>query len=171
MNKKFSKLSGIVTVCLLAILAGVGTYAYYATTIAGNLTAQSLSWSFKAGANAESVNTEAFTITIPDAYPGAHGTIPIALSATGSGVDVDYTIDITMSENPNNALKFKKESASGENVTLGTSALSGRLTKDTSNVVNLYWEWPYGESADNSMQGKVTKFTFTITGKQVQPTA
>ena len=37
MNKKFSKLSGIVTLCLLAVLAGVGTYAYYATTKNGTM--------------------------------------------------------------------------------------------------------------------------------------
>ena len=73
MNKKFSKLSGIVTLCLLAVLAGVGTYAYYATTKNGTLNATSLSWSFKAGASADKVDTKDFTITIPDAQPGSNG--------------------------------------------------------------------------------------------------
>lgn len=169
MNKKFSKLSGIVTLCLLAVLAGVGTYAYYATTKNGTLNATSLSWSFKAGASAGEVNTKDFTITIPDAQPGSNGVIPIALSAAGSGVDVEYTIDISMITNPNTALNFKKENASGDAVTLGTGALTGTLTKDTSDTINLYWEWPYGETADNSMAGKNTTFKFTITGKQKNP--
>lgn len=170
MNKMFSKLSGIVTLSLLAILAGVGTYAYYATTKSGVVTANSLSWSFKAGANAGSVSTSNFTITIPDAYPGASGVIPIALSAAGSDVDVDYTIGIAMTSNANGALEFKKENASGAAVTLGPTALSGKLTKGTTGTVNLYWSWPYGAAADNSMAGKTTTFTFTITGKQAQPT-
>lgn len=169
MNKKFSKLSGIVTLCLLAVLAGVGTYAYYATIKNGTLNATSLSWSFKAGASADKVDTKDFTITIPDAQPGSNGVIPIALSAAGSGVDVEYTIDISMITNPNAALNFKKENASGDAVTLGTGALTGTLTKDTSDTINLYWEWPYGETADNSMAGKNTTFKFTITGKQKNP--
>lgn len=171
MNKMFSKLSGIVTLCLLATLAGVGTYAYYATTFSGKVTAKAVSWSFKAGSSASSVGTSNYTVTIEDAYPGASGTIPIALSAAGSGVDVNYTIGIAMTSNPNSALVFKKENASGSTVTLGTSAITGKLTKNTTSTINLYWEWPYGTSADNSMQGKTTTFTFTITGKQVNPTS
>ena len=128
-----------------------------------------MSWSFKAGASADKVDTKDFTITIPDAQPGSNGVIPIALSAAGSGVDVEYTIDISMITNPNAALNFKKENASGDAVTLGTGALTGTLTKDTSDTINLYWEWPYGETADNSMAGKNTTFKFTITGKQKNP--
>ena len=169
MNKRFSKLSGIVTLCLLAILAGVGTYAYYATTKTGAIGAKSLSWSFKAGANADSVDTKNFTVTIDDAQPGTSGTIPITLSAVGSGVDVDYTIDISMTENPNSELVFKKENSSGDAVTLGDSALSGRITANTSTTVTLYWEWPYGDKANNELAGKNTTFTFTITGKQKNP--
>lgn len=169
MKNKFSKLSGLVTLSLLAIWAGVGTYAYYATTKNGTLNATSLSWSFKAGTSSSSVDTKTFTITIPDAQPGSSGTIPITLSAAGSGVDVNYTIGIKMTANANSALTFKKENASGTTVTLGDSALTGTLTKNTSTTVNLYWEWPYGTSADNSMAGKKTTFTFTITGKQKNP--
>ena len=166
MNKKFSKLSGLVTLSLLAIWAGVGTYAYYATTKNAKVNANSLSWSFKAGATTSSVDTKNFTITISDAQPGTSGTIPINLSASGSDVDVDYTIGIKMTSNPNTALNFKKENSSGTTITLGDSALTGTLIKNTSTTVNLYWEWPYGTTADNSMAGKDTTFTFTITGKQ-----
>lgn len=169
MNKKFSKLSGIVTMCLLAVLAGVGTYAYYATTKSGTLNTRALSWKFAAGASADTVDTKDFTITIPAAAPGESGTIPIALSAVGSEVDVDYTVDIIMTTNPNAALIFKKESAAGTAVTLGNGVFTGTLTAGTADTVNLYWEWPYGEVADNSMAGKVTTFTFTITGKQAKP--
>ena len=164
MNKLFSKTSGIVTVCLLVLLAGVGTYAYYASKVTGTATASSLAWSFK-------VNDEASTFTVslpnPNAYPGATGSIPITLSAVGSGVDVSYTIDASMTTNPNGELKFYSDSGRSKALTLGNGCLTGTITAGQTKDVTIYYTWPYGTTANNSMAGKTTTFTFTVTGKQV----
>lgn len=162
MNKLFSKTSGIVTVCLLVLLAGVGTYAYYASAITGTVTANSLAWSFKVNDQ-----TTAFTVSLPNAYPGATGSIPITLSAVGSGVDVSYTIDASMSENPNAELSFYSDSGRTEALTLGNGCLTGTITAGQTKDVTIYYTWPYGTTANNSMAGKTTTFTFTVTGKQV----
>lgn len=162
MNKLFSKTSGIVTVCLLVLLAGVGTYAYYASTITGTVTANSLAWSFKVN---EEKNT--FTVSLPNAYPGATGSIPITLSAVGSGVDVSYTIDASMTANPNAELKFYSDSGRSKALTLGNGCLTGTITAGQTKDVTIYYTWPYGTTANNSMAGKTTTFTFTVTGKQV----
>ena len=162
MNKLFSKTSGIVTVCLLVLLAGVGTYAYYASTITGTVTANSLAWSFKVNNQ-----TSTFTVSLPNAYPGATGSIPITLSAVGSGVDVSYTIDASMSENPNAELSFYSDSGRTKALTLGPGCLTGTITAGTTQDATIYYTWPYGTTANNSMAGKTTTFTFTVTGKQV----
>ena len=163
MNKLFSKTSGIVTVCLLVLLAGVGTYAYYASTITGTVTANSLAWSFKVNNQ-----TSTFTVSLPNAsYPGARGSIPITLSAVGSGVDVSYTIDASMTTNPNAELKFYSDSGRTKALTLGTGCLTGTITAGQTKDVTIYYTWPYGTTANNSMAGKTTTFTFTVTGKQV----
>lgn len=162
MNKLFSKTSGIITICLLVLLAGVGTYAYYASTVTGNATASSLAWSFKANTKSDS-----FTVTIPNAYPGATGSIPITLSAVGSGVDVSYTIDASMTTNPNAELKFYSDNGRTKALTLGNNCLSGTITAGQTIDATIYYSWPYGTTANNSMAGKTTTFTFTVTGKQV----
>ena len=164
MNKLFSKTSGIITICLLVLLAGVGTYAYYASTVTGTATASSLAWSFK-------VNDQASTFTVslpnPNAYPGATGSIPITLSAVGSGVNVSYTIDASMTTNPNAELKFYSDSGRTKALTLGNGCLTGTITAGQTKDVTIYYTWPYGTTANNSMAGKTTTFTFTVTGKQV----
>lgn len=162
MNKLFSKTSGIVTVCLLVLLAGVGTYAYYASTVKGTLTTKSLAWSFK-------VNNQAstFTVSLPNSYPGATGSIPITLSAVGSGVDVSYTVDASMTTNPNAELLFYSDSGRKKALTLGKGCLTGTITAGETKDVTIYYSWPYGTTANNSMSGKTTTFTFTVTGKQV----
>ena len=162
MNKLFSKTSGIITICLLVLLAGVGTYAYYASTVTGTATASSLAWSFKVN---EETNT--FTVSLPNAYPGATGSIPITLSAVGSGVDVSYTIDASMTTNPNGELKFYSDSGRSKALTLGNGCLTGTITAGQTKDVTIYYTWPYGSTANNSMAGKTTTFTFTVTGKQV----
>lgn len=162
MNKLFSKTSGIITICLLVLLAGVGTYAYYASTVTGTATASSLAWSFKVN---EETNT--FTVSLPNAYPGATGSIPITLSAVGSGVDVSYTIDASMTTNPNGELKFYSDSGRSKSLTLGPGCLTGTITAGQTKDVTIYYTWPYGTTANNSMAGKTTTFTFTVTGKQV----
>ncbi len=162
MNKLFSKTSGIVTVCLLVLLAGVGTYAYYASTVTGTVAVNSLAWSFQ-------VNNEAstFTVSLPNAYPGATGSIPITLSAVGSGVDVSYSINATMTANPNGELLFYSDSGRTKALTLGNNCLSGTITAGETKDATIYYSWPYGTTANNSMAGKTTTFTFTVTGKQV----
>lgn len=162
MNKLFSKTSGIITICLLVLLAGVGTYAYYASTVTGTATASSLAWSFKVN---EETNT--FTVSLPNAYPGATGSIPITLSAVGSGVDVSYTIDASMTTNPNGELKFYSDSGRSKALTLGNGCLTGTITAGQTKDVTIYYTWPYGSTANNNMAGKTTTFTFTVTGKQV----
>lgn len=162
MNKLFSKTSGIITICLLVLLAGVGTYAYYASTVTGTATASSLAWSFKVN---EETNT--FTVSLPNAYPGATGSIPITLSAVGSGVDVSYTIDASMTTNPNGELKFYSDSGRSKALTLGNGCLNGTITAGQTKDVTIYYTWPYGSTANNNMAGKTTTFTFTVTGKQV----
>lgn len=162
MNKLFSKTSGIVTVCLLVLLAGVGTYAYYASTVTGTVAVNSLAWSFQ-------VNNEAstFTVSLPNAYPGATGSIPITLSAVGSGVDVSYSINATMTANPNGELLFYSDSGRTKALTLGNNCLSGTIRAGETKDATIYYSWPYGTTANNSMAGKTTTFTFTVTGKQV----
>ena len=162
MNKLFSKTSGIVTVCLLVLLAGVGTYAYYASTITGTVTANLLAWSFKVN---DETNT--FTVSLPNAYPGATGSIPITLSAAGSGVDVSYTIDASMTTNPNAELLFYSDSGRSKALKLGNGCLTGTITAGQTKDATIYYSWPYGTTANNSMAGKTTTFTFTVTGKQV----
>lgn len=162
MNKLFSKTSGIITICLLVLLAGVGTYAYYASKVTGTATASSLAWSFKANEQ-----TSSFTVSLDDAYPGAVGSIPITLSAVGSEVDVSYTIDASMTTNPNAELKFYSDSGRSKALTLGNGCLTGTITAGQTRDVTIYYTWPYGSTANNSMAGKTTTFTFTVTGKQV----
>ena len=163
MKKLFSKTSGIVTVCLLVLLACVGSYAYYSTVVAGKATSTGVAWSFKANNSATTFSN----VALPEIAPGDSGSIPITLSAEGSGVNVDYKVSMTMAAGGDGNLVFYKDSTHQTPLTLGSNILTGTLEAGKTTTLNVYYVWQ-SSTNDATYAGKTTTFNITVVGTQVK---
>ena len=73
-----------IAILILGIGFAVGTYAYYQTTVTGNVGGTVLAWQCTANSQ-----TASFTISLGSLYPGSSGSKTISVGAT---IAADYTI-------------------------------------------------------------------------------
>jgi hypothetical protein len=185
--KKTNKSSIVLLVLLVAVavtaLFVASTYAKYVGKVEGEGTATVAKWNF------ETDNTSAnFVVDWTESYdattlkdgkiaPGTSGSFDFELKNT-SDTGVDFTVSFgTVSGLPKN-LKFYKDSNHTQEITLGTTNITGQLTTNQTEAfkVPVYWAWEYYTSDANDtvdtadgVAGASLTIPVTITGVQTQP--
>ncbi len=182
----------VIAVLLLLITVSYGTYAIYKTTLtgAGEVTAAAWNIQFKDGNN---VLTDTFTVTFGQSdcvnnshvadgviAPGATCTKDITLVATGTQVDVDYTVTAD-----NNAITATKNSTSV--TTTGANTFTATLTDTSGDTldgeilmtdspmsetlrVTLTWAGTESDTVDpkdTDLNGATITVPLTLTAKQM----
>ena len=149
-----------IIVLVLGIGIAVGTYAYYQSTVSGNVGATVLAWDCKLGSSGVQKSTFA------NMYPGSSGSITFNIT---SSVTSDYTINITGFTNMNSGthanLKLYMDSAHSTVITTGT-AISGSISSNGGTASKtIYYYWPYG-TASETYSSAAPSFTYSITCTQ-----
>jgi hypothetical protein len=171
----------VVTVCAF----GYATYAFFQTTytakVTGTLTA---SWTFDflgadKGAAVDGLTSFKCTegcanLGTADAKlaPGSKGSFTLKVDASTSTVATEAAITMYGLTNAPTGLVFKV----GETTLDGTAltAPGAEVAKfdwpaedaAKTNSVTVNWEWPYGDAADNSAQGKTVTFNLKAVATQ-----
>ena len=156
-----------IIVCILLLVASIlltmGTYSYFTTKVTGTATLVTASWSFKA--NGE---TTSFTTPLGDLYPGINRSFDIRLSAVGSEVPVVYTVRFNNPHNISSNLKFYRDSGKQSEINLSGDTVSGTLGAGAETVITIYYDWPYGSTAESYVPGDAW-FNMTVSGHQKDP--
>ncbi len=162
-NQMKATIMGIAMI-VAALGLGVGTYAYYQSTITGNVSGTITAWSFL-------VNNEAseFTADLGDLKPGVSGQITLNLSAQASGLGVSAVVSFSNPQNwPANLKLYTGSNKTGE-ITFGTTTVSRTIAAGEADSVVIYYDWPIGTSAETGPTADQTaSFTITVVGTQVQ---
>ena len=154
-----------IALMVAAVGLGVGTYAYYQTTLTGTVSGSITAWSFLVNNQATS-----FTATLGDLYPGKTGTVELNLSADASGLDVDAVVSFSGLTNWPANLKLYQDANHTELITVGTTHIDRTITAGHHDTVTIYYEWPYGTSVeDGPATDQTASFTITVVGTQRQP--
>ena len=154
----------VVAVILLAIILLGYTFSKYTKSYTIPTSSTVAKWSFAGEIfNSKKSSTEA-TISLADTIsdstikenriaPGTNGDFTIVVDATGSEVDLDYTVELLNETNKPQNLKFSyndniynslTELISSEDIFVGTIAHDDSEMKKE---ILVEWEWPY-ESYD-----------------------
>ncbi len=162
MNKKVFLLVCI-SLFIFSIVFTMQTYSYFSTNVTGTGSVTFANWSFKA--NGEDTS---FTTDLGELYPGIDRSYQVRLSAIGSDVPVDYTVTFNYPNNIPANLKFYKDSAKQQEINLDGGTGTGTLNAGTETVITIYYDWPYGSSAEAYVPGNAW-FNMTIVGHQKDP--
>lgn len=151
-----------IALMVAAVGLGVGTYAYYQSTLSGTVSGSITAWSFLVNNEAET-----FTATLGDLYPGKTGQVELNLSADASGLDVDAVISFSGLTNWPANLHLYQDANHTELITPGTTTISRTITAGHHDTVTIYYEWPYGTSVEDGPETNQTaSFKITVVGTQ-----
>ena len=110
-----------------------------------------------------------FTASLGDLYPGKSGQVDLNLSAEASGLDVNAVVSFSGLTNWPANLKLYKDQAKTELITVGTTTISRTITAGHADTVTIYYDWPYGSSAeDGPSSNQTASFNITVVGTQAQ---
>ncbi len=133
-----------IAILILGIGFAVGTYAYYQTTVTGNVGGTVLAWQCTANNQ-----TATFTISLGSLYPGSSGSKTITV---GSTIAADYVITFSSftnmgsgSNHPN--LNLYKDSAHSSIINSG-GTLAGTVAAGGTSTATFYYYWPYGTASE-----------------------
>ena len=174
-QKNFNFFSISVIALLIISISATGVYAYYQTQISATGSMYAKNWVFTAQGNGTELSNT-FSDTISNLQPGSAGKYKITVVATGTEVDLDYTVDVayTSSSNKITNLKFYADESHTSEIT-STNKINGSiLATDTAKTkdVYIYYYWPYdsgNQTADTADAGKTVSINITVTGKQKNP--
>lgn len=162
MNKKV-----FIVLCLalfvFSVVFTIQTYSYFSNNVTGTGRVTFADWSFTADNSPTS-----FTTDLGDLYPGIDRSFQVRLSAVGSDVPVDYTVTFNYPNNIPANLKFYRDAAKQQEINLNGGTVTGQLTAGTETVITIYYDWPYGSSAETYVPGTAW-FNMTIYGRQKDP--
>ncbi len=149
-----------IIVLVLGIGVAVGTYAYYQSTVTGNVGATVIAWDCKLGSSGVQKSTFA------NMYPGSSGTITFNIT---SSITANYTINITGFTNMNSGthagLKLYTDSAHSTAIT-ASKALTGEVSSNGGTATKtIYYYWPYGLESE-TYSSAAPSFTYSITCNQ-----
>lgn len=153
-----------IAMIVAALGLGVGTYAYYQSTITGKIDASITAWSFL-------VNDKAtdFTADLGDLKPGVSGQITLNLSAEDSGLGVNAVVSFSGKTNWPANLKLYSDAAKTSEIVVGTTTISRTIAAGSADTVVIYYDWPIGTSAETGPSTSQTaSVTITVVGTQVQ---
>lgn len=151
-----------IAILILGIGFAVGTYAYYQTTITGNVGGTVLAW--QCTANNQSAT---FDITLGSLYPGSSGDKTITIRST---IDANYTITFDNFANIGSGSTHENlnlySDASHNSIINEGNSITGSVTAGTTGTaVKFYYYWPYGQAAE-TYDASAPSVTATITCTQ-----
>ena len=153
-----------IAMIVAALGLGVGTFAYYQSTITGTASGSITAWSFLVNNQATS-----FTASLGDLKPGVSGQIELGLSAADSGLDIDASITFSGKTNWPANLKLYTDSGKTSEIVFGETEITRQLTAGTGDTVIIYYDWPIGTSAETSPStSQNASFLITVVGTQVE---
>ena len=155
----------VICICLfiLSVAFTMRTYSYFSNRVVGSGYVTFANWSFKADDQEVS-----FTTDLGELYPGIDRSFQVRLSAIGSDVPVSYTITFNYPNNIPSNLKFYRDAAKQQQINLNGDTVTGSLSAGTDTVVTIYYDWPYGSSAEEYVPGTAW-FNMTVSGHQTDP--
>ena len=162
MNKKVFIISSVL-LFIFSIFITMQTYSYFSTTITGKGKLVFANWNFRANNSSTS-----FVVDLGELYPGINRSYQLRLSAVGSDVPVNYTITFNHQNNIPINLKFYEDSSKLREINLNGGTVSGVLGAGTETVITIYYDWPYGSTAEEYVPGTAW-FDMTIIGHQIDP--
>lgn len=178
-NKRYLVIVTIVLFLIGTILLVSGAYAYYRSTITGEVIGTVAVWQFDANntsassfnivltPDANSTSTESSTIA-----PDTSGSFTLSLSTADSDLAADYIITFSNFSNVPANLTFYNDSAFTQvtNIAGNGYSISGTLDAHDNFSKTIYWKWPYGDetsvNADNASKNTAVSFTANIVGTQ-----
>ena len=163
MKNKKAFLILCIALFIFSVVFTMKTYSYFSTRVTGTGHVTFATWSFKA--NSEPIS---FTTDLGDLYPGIDKSFQLRLSAVGSEVPVNYTITFNYPNNIPANLKFYKDASKQQQINLNGGTVSGVLQAGTETVITIYYDWPYGSTAEEYVPGTAW-FNMTIFGYQEDP--
>ena len=166
-TKKNSQLKATIIGIAMIVAAlglGVGTYAYYQSTMTGNISGSITAWSFII--NESPTN---FTANLGDLKPGVSGQITLNLSAEDSGLGVNAVVSFSGKTNWPANLKLYSDSGKTSEIIVGTTTISRTITAGSADSVVIYYDWPIGTTAEpGPTTDENASFVITVVGTQVQ---
>ena len=162
-NQMKATIIGIAMI-VAALGLGVGTYAYYQSTITGTMSGSITAWSFVVN---EQPTT--FTADLGDLKPGVSGQLTLNLSAADSGLGVNAVVSFSGKTNWPANLKLYSDAGKTSEIVFGTTTISRTISAGAADTVVIYYDWPIGNSAENSPTAdQQASFVITVVGTQVQ---
>lgn len=153
-----------IAMIVAALGLGVGTYAYYQTTITGTVTGSITAWSFLVNDK-----TTDFTVDLGDLYPGVSGSVTLNLSAEDSGLGVNAVVSFSNPTNWPANLKLYSDSGHNSEIVIGTTTISRTITAGNSDTVTVYYDWPIGTAPETGpTANQNASFVITVVGTQVE---
>lgn len=182
----------IAIVVILVSFIGGQAYAKYMSRVTGNGVAEIACWNFKVNENEEKMQTISLDSTINNitlangkVAPGTSGEFQIKIDATGSDVEILYTVNFANETKKPTNLKFiykdKRYNSLSElrNEILGTIYAIG---DNRQKIITIGWDWPYETGTTDEEKEKnniidtkeakeISNYTFDIIveGKQYMP--
>lgn len=166
-NKKRILLITIFALLLIILLISF-TYSKYAETITTGAKGRIARWNFNGDVESTTTNVISLSDTLDEnsdvIKPGSSGTFSIVVDATGSDVDIDYTVAVTAENNKPENLFFvygsdmtqkkysMKDIMKAINRSNTETTLTGTIPANSNSQrveYEVYWEWPF-ETIDNA---------------------
>ena len=136
-EKNYNVFFVVAIIISVIVILGTVTYAFYQSSINGNVSGTIAKWNFTANDQASN-----FELDLGKLYPGKTETYNITLSAANSDLDVYYELIFTDA-----SINYKLYWDSSYTKPLrGTNSYVGRygvITKGSNVTIPLYLNWPY----------------------------
>ena len=136
MNERKKVILGIILMLLAVIIAG-GTYAYYRSTISGNISGTILEWSC-----VNDGTTSSGSLNLGSLKPGSIGDFTFMIKSTNFVTDLSVQMQFANTDNVPAKLKFYENDKNGTEIALnrtgGTSSAYVTAFSDTSIAKNTY---------------------------------
>ena len=164
----------ILTLGLIFVI-GQDSFSRYATQIQGKGVIEVGGWSFLVNGNESNFTRINLGETANEKMiPGASGVFNIIVDATGSDVDIDYSVQfLNETEKPKNVI-FTYDGIVVNNITELSMLLEGRIAKDDENkrrILTVDWRWPM-DSDDNEQDTEdaknIDEYSFDIIATGLQ---
>ncbi len=163
-NKQLKATIMGIAMIVAALGLGVGTYAYYQSTITGTISGSITAWSFLVNEKATD-----FTANLGDLKPGVSGQITLNLSAEDSGLGVNAVVSFSGKTNWPANLKLYSDAGKTSEIVIGTTTISRTIAAGSADTVVIYYDWPLGTTAETGpTANQNASFVVTVVGTQVQ---
>ena len=157
-EKNYNVFFIVAIIISVIVILGTVTYAFYQSSINGNVSGTIAKWSFTANDQASN-----FELDLGDLYPGKTETYNITLSAANSDLDVYY--ELIFDEGVSYYLYWD---SSYTKPLAGYVGRYGVITKGSSITIPLYLNWPYDsgsiDSPDETIESSVEIIARQYTG-------